>query len=573
MSMNLNQLVQGALTESVLQHLAGRIGCAPEGAKRVVSLCAPALIGSLMNKASSLEGANALFAAIMSPATNAHIADELPHFVVQDDGFKTLIESGDHADGAVASHDNLTKLSERISEHTGVAASATRTVAGVVGATVLGVLKRYFTQHGGSVGQLPTLLGHQLPVVRANMTDAFANALGLGSVGGFLAGVASRLKAVSTHLEHPATHQAAAFPLQADAPAVTEHEVTKDTHNKKAWMWVASAAALALFAALAARGCSHEKADQDATTDAGATAANSDAASAAASSMLAASSADQASMPTALPGKDSLLAVDVDSSGVPVIKATVNSEAERQRLIDALSSKLGADKFHANISVDPDTRPAAWLDKLDGLLPIMSQPGAHVQITGDKVEVSGSAADAKFGWLDKLKALFGKGWNIGVANSDAQTPAPLSMTASAPVAASAQTDAQSEASNGAECSPARLAKTLNLKPVTFRIGSNTPPQATLSTLAKAARTLKQCNTKATPIKLQIAGYSDNTGSPALNMSLSRKRAESVRTYLVKHGVPASVLTVAAFGDANPIADNATAAGRMQNRRIEFADVF
>jgi hypothetical protein len=129
MSINLNQLVQGALTESVLQQLAGRIGCAPESAKRVVGLCAPALIGSMMNKAASIEGARSLFAAIMSPSTNAHIADELPHFVVQDDGFKTLIEAGEKADGALASHDSLTLLSERIAEHTGVAASATRTQA------------------------------------------------------------------------------------------------------------------------------------------------------------------------------------------------------------------------------------------------------------------------------------------------------------------------------------------------------------------------------------------------------------------------------------------------------------
>ncbi len=174
----------------------------------------PALIGSMINKASLLEGACSLFAAIIAPSTNAHIADELLHFVVQDDGFKTLIEAGEKTGGALASHDSLTQLSERIVEHTGVAASATRKLSGVIGATVLGVLKRYFTQHNGNVGQLPTRLGHQLPIVRANMTDAFAHALGLGSVGAFLAGVVSRLKAVLSHLDHPVAQQAAAFPIQ-----------------------------------------------------------------------------------------------------------------------------------------------------------------------------------------------------------------------------------------------------------------------------------------------------------------------------------------------------------------------
>ena len=180
MSINLNQLVQGALSESVLQHIAGRIGCAPESARRVVSLCGPALIGAMMNKASSLEGARNLFASIMSPATNALIADELPHFAVQDDGFKTLVDTGAQADAAIASPDSINVLAERVAEHTGVAASATRTLIGVVGATLFGVLKRHLTQHNGSPDQLPTLLGHQLPVVRANMTDSFAHALGLG---------------------------------------------------------------------------------------------------------------------------------------------------------------------------------------------------------------------------------------------------------------------------------------------------------------------------------------------------------------------------------------------------------
>lgn len=90
MSINLNQLVQGAFNESVLEQAAARVGCSPELAKRVVSLCGPALIGSIMNKASSLEGARALFAAVMSPTVNAHIAEELPMFVTRDEGMRQL---------------------------------------------------------------------------------------------------------------------------------------------------------------------------------------------------------------------------------------------------------------------------------------------------------------------------------------------------------------------------------------------------------------------------------------------------------------------------------------------------
>ena len=88
MSINVIQLVQGALTESVLQQLATRFGVAPESAKRVVGLVAPALVGSLMNKAASPEGARGLFAAIMSPDTNANIVEQLPA-LVQGDGLQS----------------------------------------------------------------------------------------------------------------------------------------------------------------------------------------------------------------------------------------------------------------------------------------------------------------------------------------------------------------------------------------------------------------------------------------------------------------------------------------------------
>jgi outer membrane protein OmpA-like peptidoglycan-associated protein len=424
---------------------------------------------------------------------------------------------------------------------------------------------------------LPTLLGHQLPVVRANMTDAFAQALGLGSVGAFLAGVATRLKAVSSHLEHPATQEAAAFPIHSDPAAPEPDGEEKDKSGKRKWLWVANAAALALFAALVARGCSTEEkpkehasdaqADAGASASAAATASDSLAASAASDSSAAsagavtadksASAPDQASAPAMQPTKDASASFAVDASGVPTLNATVGSEEERKRLIDALSAKLGgAGKFHANVTVDPDVKPSAWIGKIDKLLPVVTLPGARVQITGDKIELDGKAADAKLGWLDKLKSLFGAGWNIGAAS--AASAASSASAASAPA-------------TGDACSAPVVARMLNLKPVNFRIGSNTPPAAAMASLAKSVKALKACNGHATPIKLHITGYSDNTGSAALNKELSKKRVEAVRAYLVKHGIPADSLTVEGFGSADPIADNSTAAGRLANRRIEFRE--
>ncbi len=70
-------------------------------------------------------------------------------------------------------------------------------------------------------------------------------------------------------------------------------------------------------------------------------------------------------------------------------------------------------------------------------------------------------------------------------------------------------------------------------------------------------------------KVQIAGYTDSTGSAAYNNSLSLQRAQAVANYLKLRDVSASRLLVYGYGSSNPIASNATAAGREQNRRVEI----
>lgn len=74
-------------------------------------------------------------------------------------------------------------------------------------------------------------------------------------------------------------------------------------------------------------------------------------------------------------------------------------------------------------------------------------------------------------------------------------------------------------------------------------------------------------------KLTISGYTDNTGDEAKNLALSQERAAAAKDYLIKKGVDASRLTSAGYGIANPRADNATAAGRKLNRRVEFDVAF
>ncbi|HEY9463129.1 MAG TPA: OmpA family protein [Vicinamibacterales bacterium] len=68
-------------------------------------------------------------------------------------------------------------------------------------------------------------------------------------------------------------------------------------------------------------------------------------------------------------------------------------------------------------------------------------------------------------------------------------------------------------------------------------------------------------------RVQIAGYTDNTGDEAANMALSRGRAESVMNALRENGAAAANLSAQGFGSQNPVADNTTEEGRARNRRV------
>ena len=100
--------------------------------------------------------------------------------------------------------------------------------------------------------------------------------------------------------------------------------------------------------------------------------------------------------------------------------------------------------------------------------------------------------------------------------------------------------------------------------VTFATGSAALSTNAQNALAAAAQTLVQYP----DTTLTINGHTDNTGSDAINEPLSRNRAQSVATYLQSRGVSGSRLSTAGYGSRQPIASNATAEGRAQNRRVE-----
>jgi len=72
--------------------------------------------------------------------------------------------------------------------------------------------------------------------------------------------------------------------------------------------------------------------------------------------------------------------------------------------------------------------------------------------------------------------------------------------------------------------------------------------------------------------IEVAGHTDSTGSAAYNQALSERRAQSVAAYLTSRGVRQQRLMVVGDGENHPVATNATAEGRQQNRRVELTIV-
>jgi OmpA-OmpF porin, OOP family len=68
------------------------------------------------------------------------------------------------------------------------------------------------------------------------------------------------------------------------------------------------------------------------------------------------------------------------------------------------------------------------------------------------------------------------------------------------------------------------------------------------------------------LRVEVQAHTDSSGSDSYNLQLSQRRAEAVRDYLVTQGVPPRQVEARGYGEAGPIADNATAEGRARNRR-------
>ena len=106
---------------------------------------------------------------------------------------------------------------------------------------------------------------------------------------------------------------------------------------------------------------------------------------------------------------------------------------------------------------------------------------------------------------------------------------------------------------------------VNMSDVLFDTGKYTLKPEAREKLAKVSGILLAYPN----LKVQVEGYTDNVGGDQYNLTLSQQRGDAVRAYLVSQGVSPDNISSTGYGMSNPVADNATAAGRAQNRRVQM----
>jgi OmpA-OmpF porin, OOP family len=110
-----------------------------------------------------------------------------------------------------------------------------------------------------------------------------------------------------------------------------------------------------------------------------------------------------------------------------------------------------------------------------------------------------------------------------------------------------------------------LDKTLANRIIEFETGSANITSNGLAILDEMATAMKTMSGQ----KFEVVGHTDNSGSRAYNLALSDARANSVKSYLAAKGIDPAAIATHGSGPDQPVASNATEAGRARNRRIEF----
>jgi|GEM_PF-1532778 len=237
------------------------------------------------------------------------------------------------------------------------------------------------------------------------------------------------------------------------------------------------------------------------------------------------------------------LAFAFDAASGLTITGAVPNERKKERLLSQAQLVFGANRVVDAITVLEGAALPNWKGKTLDLMAKLATVGPfQLALKDNQINFSAEVPDAgiKSAWIDWLANFF-------VDQPLAVSAENLTVNANLPPVNSFD-----------------VSTLFNLA-INFEAGSAEIPADAVATLDQAASILAEDSRN-----LRIVGHTDSSGDADANRALSDARAQAVRDFLIAKGVASSSLNSYGMGQDQPIADNATEAGRAANRRIEFA---
>jgi OOP family OmpA-OmpF porin len=229
-------------------------------------------------------------------------------------------------------------------------------------------------------------------------------------------------------------------------------------------------------------------------------------------------------------------------NGKFIFGGVIPDEAWRAKLIQLAEKAFGAGKLVDQLSIDPSVRLPDFFEKaFAAFLGLKGIDEAGFSIGADKFVLKGKVP------TDEIKTRLGA--------ELAKALAPLQV----------QNELQVISAAAAKPSLQDVQKFFSANTIEFDFGSSRLSSQSRQTLDRAFELINQVP----EANFEIEGHTDNIGSDAYNLRLSRARAISVRLYLLERGIKPERLSVNAFGEKQPKANNDTEEGRQRNRRAEF----
>ena len=265
--------------------------------------------------------------------------------------------------------------------------------------------------------------------------------------------------------------------------------------------------------------------------------------------------------------------------GMLILRGLLPSETSKVAILQRAQELYGATPGNVvdELAVDPRVGPVAWADNVSQVLPVLGHltERGSIIIDGRTIVLSGQVGGnhAKTIVLRDIAPLTQAGLELedrilaGPSSAGPSKKAPFPKVPSLAAAPSPKAPSPTTPSLAEIPSPLlqkKLDEILARASIEFESNSTTMTPRSLVTLDQLIDQLRHAPRTA----IEIGGHTDKYGEPDYNLQLSQRRADTVRRYFTKHGLPKQ-FTAVGYGASRPLSVAENRAGLQRNRRIEL----